>query len=440
MTYLSIPRTDCAKTLSSPQAFCSSTTFAFERIFVLKNHVVVESPGLCAYTDSTFPLKPAFPLDPLEALPLPGPPYSALLQALHPCLLVEALRPCHTVERPSRTRHLSGNFGMGSGEGTLDGPRGGINQHDRVGVNKASGWPGQLHRERRCQLGSHCAHELQINTDTYPALNTRDTVHLDIQPFVKGVTSYSPNRRYQNFQYRNMAQISYLACESGDMRCVDATVVIIGTHSFRPGDAFTFSGVLGADRAQLNNQEFVVDAVSLLGFTTTSARRVDTFSGVPDFDVASSFITKTRTPTAANPKPALGVHEWSYEQGDKIYFFVTLSEPVVVTGTPRLKLNTGSHYEAGANDAYAMFVGGGYGEKKTFWKNNERNPIKMPMEANNWYDDQYHIHDGGCTMGGFQRAGAPNAVSDCNTGGRCDCAQYSGITHEVDAQVGVLTT
>ena len=34
----------------------------------------------------------------------------------------------------------------------------------------------------------------------------------------------------------------------------------------------------------------------------------------------------------------------------------------------------------------ATFVGGGYGEKKSFWKNNERNPIKMPMEANNWYE------------------------------------------------------
>ena len=105
---------------------------------------------------------------------------------------------------------------------------------------------------------------------------------------------------------------------------------------------------------------------------------------MPEFDVSSSYIRKTRTPTAANPEPAVGLHDWSYEQGDKIYFFVTLSEPVVVTGTPRVKLNTGSHYEAGSVDAYATFVGGGFGEKKTFWKNNERNPIKMPMEANNW--------------------------------------------------------
>ena len=338
------------------------------------------------------------------------------------------------IERPSRARRPA-NFGRGSGEGTLDGPRGGINQHDRIGIDKASGWPGQLHREKRCRLGSHCDHELQITTDSYPALNTRDNVHLDIQPYVKGVTSYSPNRRFQNYQYRNMAQISYLTCENGARRCTSATVVTVGMHSFRPGDEFTFSGVLGADRAKLNNQKFVVETAGFMNFTTTAARRVDTFSQTPEFDVSSSFILKSRTPTTVNPDPPYGLHEWSYEEGDKIYFFVTFTEPIIVTGTPRIKLNTGSHFEAGSTDAYATFVGGGFGEKKTFWKNNERNPIKMPMEANNWYEDQYHIHDGGCTMGGFQRD--TSAVSDCSmyTNGVCDCATYSGITHTVDAQV-----
>ena len=51
---------------------------------------------------------------------------------------------------------------------------------------------------------------------------------LDIQPFIKGVTSYSPNRRYQNYQYRNMAQVSYLTCAAGGASCSDATVVTVG--------------------------------------------------------------------------------------------------------------------------------------------------------------------------------------------------------------------
>ena len=52
-----------------------------------------------------------------------------------------------------------------------------------------------------------------------------------------------------------------------------------------------------------------------------------------------------------------------------------------------------------------------------------------------WKEDMYHVHDGGCTMGGFQRDLA--SVSDCSSysGGGCDCAVYSGVTHTVDAQV-----
>ena len=120
------------------------------------------------------------------------------------------------VERPSRSK-LPKNFGRGSGEGTLSGPRGGINQHDRVGVNKASGWPGPLHGN-------------QVSTDPYPGLASRDNVGLSIQPYVKGVTSYSPNRRLQNYQYRNAAQVSYLKCLFGadEFRCEDANVFTVG--------------------------------------------------------------------------------------------------------------------------------------------------------------------------------------------------------------------
>ena len=127
-----------------------------------------------------------------------------------------------------------------------------------------------------------------------------------------------------------------------------------------------------------------------------------------------------------NPNPLVGSRDWSYEDGDKIYFFVTMSEPVVVTGSPTLRLNTGAHFEKGAEHAVATFLGGGYGEKKTFWKNNERNPMKNPMEANNWYEDLYHVHGGGCTEGL-----AADSSADCVTlsdNGVCDCAHYSGVT------------
>ena len=50
------------------------------------------------------------------------------------------------VERPSRSR-LPANFGAGAGEGTLSGQPGSINQHDGVGIDKASSWPGALRGE-----------------------------------------------------------------------------------------------------------------------------------------------------------------------------------------------------------------------------------------------------------------------------------------------------
>ena len=53
-----------------------------------------------------------------------------------------------------------------------------------------------------------------------------------------------------------------------------------------------------------------------------------------------------------------------------------------VWGTPpTLSLNTGRHFEAGAADVVATFIGGGYGEKKAFWKNNEANPLGRGFEA-----------------------------------------------------------
>ena len=333
------------------------------------------------------------------------------------------------VERPRRSK-LPTDFGKGSGEGTLSGPRGGINQHDRVGINKASGWPGRLHANER-------------NTDPYPGLATTDSVHNALQPFVVGVTSYTPNRRFQNYQYRPMARVSSLDCAGSatelNGRCEDAKVKTVGKHAFKTGEKFTFQLVLGGDRTMLNMKTYIVgDTVTYDSFTLDATTPIDTKTGTPDVDVASAFIVKMKTPTAANPMPTVGEHEWAYENGDKIRFFVTFSEPVTVTGSPTLKLNTGSHYEAGSADAKATFIGGGYGESKSFWKNNERSPLKSPNEPNNWYEDLYNIHDGGCTMGGFQRDLA--AASDCvrlSPGGVCDCAAYSGITKATDAVVKV---
>ena len=156
----------------------------------------------------------------------------------------------------------SEKFRAGFGQGTLSGPRGGINQHDRVGINKASGWPGRLHSN-------------QVSTDPYPGLASRDNVGLSIQPYVKGVTSYSPNRRLQNYQYRNAAQVSYLKCLYGadEFRCEDANVFTVGPHAFKVGDVVLFSGVLGADRAKINGVPFVVAEVPPTGSASRRAPR-----------------------------------------------------------------------------------------------------------------------------------------------------------------------
>lgn len=334
------------------------------------------------------------------------------------------------VERPSRNR-LPANFGRGSGEGTLAGPRAGINQHDRVGINKASGWPGRLHDSQR-------------GTDSYPAMDTRDNVGTHIQPFVKGVTSYSPNRRFQNYQYRNQFQASYFTCGTqtntvatsytgGASLCASGGryMNVVGTHSLRDGDYITFSGVLGDDRADLNNKVLKVLGVGADMNNFSVVPSADFFpTGQKKWDVSSAYITKLKTTTAANPHPLVSESDWSYEEGDKIYFFVTFNEAVQVTGAPKLLLNTGNHFEAGAVNGYATFIGGGFGEKKTFWKNNERSPIKNPMEPNSWYEDLYHVNDGGCTMRGFQ------GVADTVTGATVpDCATYSGVTKTADAKV-----
>ena len=37
-------------------------------------------------------------------------------------------------------------------------------------------------------------------------------------------------------------------------------------------------------------------------------------------------------PLAPRPSPLAGPHDWSYEPGDTIYFFVSFSEPIIVSG------------------------------------------------------------------------------------------------------------
>ena len=128
-------------------------------------------------------------------------------------------------------------------------------------------------------------------------------------------------------------------CERGqDPRCVE-------------GWRLRTRGVLGADSADLNNKAFKVAVVG------ANMNNFSVISGIAatskKWDVSSAYITKLKTTTAANPHPLVSESDWSYEEGHKIYFFVTFNEAVQVTGTPRLKLNTGNHFEAGAADAYA---------------------------------------------------------------------------------------
>ena len=326
------------------------------------------------------------------------------------------------VERPSRSR-LPANFGAGAGEGTLSGPKGGINQHDRVGINKASGWPGALNAGK-------------TSSERYPGVPTRD-ITSGLQPVVVSVTSYSPNTRGSSFAYRGAARLSKLWCATGaDSRsCADASVFTTAPHDFKTGDAIFFETVYGVDKDVLLDPEYVVNAVAddRMSFTTTPA--IDTSSAPLDADVTYATAARRAKRTRAAPDPPFAPRDYAYEGGDQVYFFVRFSEAVVVTGAPTLTLRTGDHFEPGAADGVARFVGGGFGEKKTFWKNDERSPLKS--DARGLGTDFLNVHDGGCTLRNAHGDGASD--SDCvlysSDGQTCDCAQYSGITRSADAQL-----
>lgn len=326
---------------------------------------------------------------------------------------------------------LPANFMQGNGEGVLDRERCGINQHDLCGVDKPSGWPGLLHGRERCESGK-CSPEMDISLDPYPMRTDVDSHTLQPQPFVVGVTSYSPNQRSMNAQYRSAYEVAYLSCPDGSKRCPSTVIHTVTAHSFKVGDMVHFEGVSGQSRHLMNcglrefesdaiqskgpcNRQFEVKSVSETGFMTTPG--LDTLTGSPDFDVRSALAYKSVTSTKANPNPVSGEHDWSYEQDDVIYILVTFSEPIVVHGMPTLPLNTGDHFERGSRHAVATFVGGGYGEKKTFWKNNEHNPLNHGKEG--FQEDLYPINSAGCRF----------------KSGFGSCSAYSGITKTEDAVV-----
>ena len=242
-----------------------------------------------------------------------------------------------------------------------------------------------------------------------------------------------------NAAYRSAYELSHLSCADNSARCLSSMVHTSDKHSLKTGDTLYFSGVLGADAALLNcgvraheadavgskgpcEKAFVVAVAGDYNFTTTPP--IDTLTNTPVLDVSSATVYKQATYTAANPNPAAGEHDWSYEDGDKIYIFVSFSEPVVVRGQPRLKLHTGGHHEAGSQDAYATFIGGGYGEKKAFWKNNEPSPVKRLKEFNSYFQDSYTLNSNGCRL---------------KTGATTSCAAYSGISKTVNAKVTLST-
>ena len=55
--------------------------------------------------------------------------------------------------------------------------------------------------------------------------------------------------------------------------------------------------------------------------------------------------------------------------------FVEFSERVVVNGTPALALATGVHFEAGAANVSAAFLGGGATLTRGFWRNDATSPL-----------------------------------------------------------------
>ena len=65
----------------------------------------------------------------------------------------------------------------------------------------------------------------------------------------------------------------------------------------------------------------------------------------------------------------------AYTSGATLYVFVEFSERVLVTGTPALQLCTGAHFEAGAVNVSAAFLGGGASLSKGFWRNDAPSPL-----------------------------------------------------------------
>lgn len=58
-----------------------------------------------------------------------------------------------------------------------------------------------------------------------------------------------------------------------------------------------------------------------------------------------------------------------------LYLFVEFSERIVVSGTPALVFATGAHFETGAANVSATFLGGGATLTKGFWRNDATSPL-----------------------------------------------------------------
>ena len=93
-----------------------------------------------------------------------------------------------------------------------------------------------------------------------------------------------------------------------------------------------------------------------------------------------------------------------FTEGDVVYIFVRFDRAVhkPAGGAPTLALRTGGHFEPAAGGAVATFVGGGYGESKQFWANNEASPLKsnaaVPCRAAA-LDDANGFGDDACVFG-----------------------------------------
>jgi hypothetical protein len=195
---------------------------------------------------------------------------------------------------------------------------------------------------------------------------------------VKKVTSYSPNVRGDFFLYRKKMQMSKLWCvASAGRSCADTSVFSVSIHDVRVGDAVTFQGVLGADRQVLLDTVFTVASVASDQMSFTTNPKIDTSGGALAVDVTSAFIVGSKKSTASNPTPLHAARGFSYENDDDVYFFVHFSEPIVVSGTPTLTMKTGSHFENGAVHGTALFIGGGVGEKSTFWIKRKRDILRV---------------------------------------------------------------